>query len=762
MGRTLIIVESPAKAKTIERFLGRRYKVQASMGHIRDLPKSQFGVDIEADFEPKYITIRGKGQIVSRLRQEAKKFDRVLLATDPDREGEAIAWHLTEALDLPADEPNRIVFREITRDAVRSGVEQPRTIDRRLVDAQQSRRILDRIVGYKLSPFLWRKVRRGLSAGRVQSVAVRLICDREAEINAFQPEEYWSLTAVLSPAGRPETRFEARYHGPAGQGETPRAGDGASESRGADRHPIKSKDDMHQLLASLHGAGYRVVDVRRRERRRNPAPPFTTSTLQQEAARKLGFTARRTMRTAQQLYEGLEIQGEGTVGLITYMRTDSTRVAPQAVAEAAGLIRQRYGEAFSAPKAFGKQREGAQDAHEAIRPTSAARLPDDIKADLTSDQYRLYRLIWERFLASQMSPAVYDTVTADIRAGDHLFRATGSTLKFAGFTILYIEGRDDEESDDEGALPPLEADQVLELHDLVPRQHFTQPPPRYTEAMLVKALEEHGIGRPSTYAPIIETIQERGYVTREDRRFKPTELGTAVTELLKEHFPDIVDIEFTARMEDELDRIEEGQRAWREVLGEFYEGFEPMLARAEREAGRVELAVEETDEPCEVCGRKLVIKHGRYGPFLACPGYPECRFTKPLLEKTGASCPECGGEVVVRRSRKGRTFYGCANYPECRFVAWYKPTSRSCPKCGAFLMERRTRARGAYLQCSREACGHTEDAPAASQRPAAAEGAGQAMANSRRRSAPSAAEQEMAQVAGDVVRAGERQPVDVD
>ncbi|REJ36251.1 MAG: type I DNA topoisomerase, partial [Bacillota bacterium] len=445
MGRTLIIVESPAKAKTIERFLGRRYKVQASMGHIRDLPKSQFGVDIENGFEPRYITIRGKGQVVNRLRQEAKKFDRVLLATDPDREGEAIAWHLMEALDLPPDEPNRIVFREITRDAVRSGVEQPRVIDRRLVDAQQSRRILDRIVGYKLSPFLWRKVRRGLSAGRVQSVAVRLICDREAEIQAFQPEEYWTLTAVLSPVGE-DARFEARYHGPVDQvGEAdPEAG----ESQGGDRRPIRSKEDMERLLAGLAGASYRVVDVRRRERRRNPAPPFTTSTLQQEAARKLGFTARRTMRTAQQLYEGLEISGEGTVGLITYMRTDSTRVSPQAVAEAAELIRGRYGEAYSAPKTFGKQREGAQDAHEAIRPTSVSRLPDQIKDDLTPDQYRLYRLIWERFMASQMSPAVYDTVTADIRAGGHLFRASGSTLRFAGFTVVYIEGRDDEEHDE--------------------------------------------------------------------------------------------------------------------------------------------------------------------------------------------------------------------------------------------------------------------------------------------------------------------------
>ncbi|HEX6989635.1 MAG TPA: type I DNA topoisomerase, partial [Bacillota bacterium] len=556
MGRTLIIVESPAKAKTIERFLGRRFRVQASMGHIRDLPKSQFGVDIEAGFEPKYITIRGKGQVVNRLRQEARKSDRVLLATDPDREGEAIAWHLSEALDLGVDEPIRIVFREITRDAVRRGVEQPRAIDRRLVDAQQSRRILDRMVGYKLSPFLWRKVRRGLSAGRVQSVAVRLVCDREAEIQAFKPEEYWSLTAVLSPVGDRSAAFEARYHGPAGDGAGHEAAPGENgRPEAGDRPRIPSQEAMHRLLDSLHGVGYRVVDVRRRERRRNPSPPFTTSTLQQEAARKLGFTARRTMRTAQQLYEGLELRGEGTVGLITYMRTDSTRVSPQAVADAAALIRERYGEAFAAPRSFARQREGAQDAHEAIRPTSVRRLPDEIKDDLTADQYRLYRLIWDRFMASQMSPAVYDTVTADIGAGPHLFRATGSTLKFAGFTVVYIEGRDDESSDEEGALPPLQPGQLLELHDLVPRQHFTQPPPRYSEAMLVKALEEHGIGRPSTYAPIIETIQERGYVTKEDRRFKPTELGTAVTELLKEHFPDIVDIEFTARMESVLDRV---------------------------------------------------------------------------------------------------------------------------------------------------------------------------------------------------------------
>ncbi|HEX6989634.1 MAG TPA: type I DNA topoisomerase, partial [Bacillota bacterium] len=598
----------------------------------------------------------------------------------------------------------------------------------------------------------------GLSAGRVQSVAVRLVCDREAEIQAFKPEEYWSLTAVLSPVGDRSAAFEAKYHGPAGEAAGHKAAPGGNGRPDAgDRQRIPSQEAMHRLLDSLHGVGYRVVDVRRRERRRNPSPPFTTSTLQQEAARKLGFTARRTMRTAQQLYEGLELRGEGTVGLITYMRTDSTRVSPQAVAEAAALIRERYDEDFAAPRSFARQREGAQDAHEAIRPTSVRRLPDEIKDDLTADQYRLYRLIWDRFLASQMSPAVYDTVTADIGAGPHLFRATGSTLKFAGFTVVYIEGRDEESSDDEGALPPLQPGQVLELHDLVPRQHFTQPPPRYSEAMLVKALEEHGIGRPSTYAPIIETIQERGYVTKEDRRFKPTELGTAVTELLKEHFPDIVDIEFTARMESELDRVEEGTRPWREVLQEFHEAFEPMLEKADREAGRVELSVEETDEACEVCGRRLVIKHGRYGRFLACPGYPECRFTKPLLEKTGATCPECGGEVVVRRSRKGRTFYGCANYPDCRFVAWYPPTSQACPRCGAFMMERRTRSRGAYLQCSRESCGHTQDPPAkGSGTEAAGDGAAGGRGKGRRRSAPSAAEREMARVAGAVVRSGGR------
>lgn len=694
MAKPLIIVESPAKARTIEKLLGRRFTVRASMGHVRDLPKSQFGVDLENGFTPKYIAIRGKGDIIKDLRDSAKKASGVYLATDPDREGEAISWHLAELLGLDHS-ANRVVFREVTREAVEKALKQPRPIDPRLVDAQQARRILDRLVGYKLSPLLWRKVRGGLSAGRVQSVAVRLIIDREEEIDSFISEEYWTLEARLARRME-ESAFIARYHGP-----------------GDSRADLKHEGQVRELLEALEGLAYRVAEVKRKERRKNPPLPFTTSSLQQEASRKLGFTVRRTMAVAQQLYEGLSLGKKGSVGLVTYIRTDSTRVADEARREAQAYIRERFGAEFvEQARRAPAPRAGAQDAHEAIRPTSVARQSDEIKEHLTRDQYKLYRLIWERFVASQMSAAVLDTVTVDIRADSHLFRATGSTVKFAGFMALYIEGHDEEEKAEEegGLLPDLREGEELSLLELIPRQHFTQPPPRYTEAMLVKALEEKGIGRPSTYAPIIETIQQRGYVEKREKRFYPTELGRIVVSLLKQHFPRIIDVEFTARLEDQLDLIEEGERAWREVVDDFYRPFRKELEQAEKEMVEVELSLEESNVVCEKCGRRMVVKHGRYGKFLACPAFPECRNTRPIIEEVGVKCPLCGGEVVAKRTRRGRTFYGCNRYPECRFVTWARPVNRSCPACGAFLVETRSRRQGTGYRCVREECGYREEA----------------------------------------------------
>lgn len=692
MARNLVIVESPAKAKTIEKFLGRSYRVAASMGHVRDLPRSELGVDVDHGFLPRYITIRGKGEVVQKLREEARKADRVFLATDPDREGEAISWHLSQLLDLPKDQPVRVTFNEITRDAVRRAFESPRAIDATLVDAQQARRVLDRLVGYKLSPFLWRKVRRGLSAGRVQSVAVRLICDREQEIAAFRPQEYWTLGARLRAEGS-EAVFEARYHGTGGRKAT-----------------LETEAQVRAVMAEVEGAPFRVEAVQRRERRRNPAPPFTTSSLQQEAARKLGFSVSRTMRVAQELYEGVALKGEGAVGLVTYIRTDSTRVSAEAVEEAEGYIRARFGGDFVGTRpAGGKAGAHAQDAHEAIRPTSVLREPDAVKESLSRDQLRLYRLIWERFLASRMSPALLDTVTVSIEAGRHRFRATGSTVRFPGFMVLYIEGRDDEgEEEAAGTLPDLAEGQALGLVALEPQQHFTQPPPRYTEAMLVRALEEQGIGRPSTYAPIIATIQERGYVEKEDKRFRPTELGKVVTALLKEHFPEVVNVEFTAEMEKRLDEIESGRSPWQGVVGDFYGTFSATLKKAEETTGRVAVPAEETDEVCEVCGRPMVIKVGRFGRFLSCSGYPECRSSRPLAEKVEAVCPRCGGNLLERRSRKGRRFYGCARYPECDFVSWSRPVG-NCPRCGGVLVERGGRG-GAVRRCTQEGCGYVEEA----------------------------------------------------
>jgi len=683
LAKTLVIVESPAKARTLTRILGRNYLVKPSMGHVRDLPQSQFGVDVKNGFEPKYITIRGKGEIVRELREAARKTGRVLLASDPDREGEAIAWHLQHLLQLGADEPCRVEFHEITPPAVAEAVRHPRTIDFRLVDAQQARRVLDRLVGYSLSPLLWRKIRRGLSAGRVQSVAVRLICEREEEIRNFVPEEYWTLTArLVTPDGQP---FQARL---------------VTSER------IPDRQSMDNVLRALDGAAFRVREVKSKDKRRQPPPPFITSTLQQEAAKRLNFTARRTMSVAQQLYEGVPLGREGPVGLITYLRTDSTRVAAVAQEEARAYLRRRFGEAYLPPAPPGpvRKKEGSvQDAHEAIRPTGVYREPEGLKEFLTPDQYKLYRLIWQRFLASQMAAARYEITTADIPAGEYLFRAVGRVLKFTGFLELYEE-IPDEETEAGEELPPLEAGMLLELEELCPKQHFTQPPPRYTEASLVKTLEDKGIGRPSTYAPIIETILARGYVKRANRQFVPTELGFVVVNLLKQYFSQVIDVEFTAHMEKQLDLIEEGKLAWRKVVGEFYRPFQQVLAQAEREIEVIELEEETVDEYCPKCGRQMVVKSGRFGRFLACPGFPECRTTKPYQESIGVSCPLCGGKIVLRRGKKGRAFYGCSNYPQCTFTSWDRPTEKDCPVCGERLLAKGARSR--LLRCPK--CGHQE------------------------------------------------------
>lgn len=682
----LVIVESPAKAKTIGKYLGKKYMVKASMGHVRDLPKSQMGVDVENDFQPKYITIRGKGSILKELKDSSKKVKRVYLAADPDREGEAIAWHLANVLELAEDEPCRVVFHEITKEAVQEAFKRPRPIDMNLVNAQQTRRILDRLVGYNISPLLWKKVRKGLSAGRVQSVAVKLIIDREREIRQFVPEEYWTVTAHLIKDGQP---FQARFYG-----------------RGGNKEELRNEADVQALLAEIADQPLVVRTVKLSERRRHPAPPFTTSSLQQEAARKLNFRASRTMSVAQQLYEGIELGQEGSVGLITYMRTDSTRISNTARQEAATFIQAQYGDAYlpEKPRQYGPK-EGAQDAHEAIRPTSVHRTPEAVKPYLTRDQYRLYKLIWERFVASQMASAVLDTVTADLVAGDAVFRANGSKLKFPGFMKVYIEGTDDQE-EKETFLPPLSEGDRPELEKITPEQHFTQPPPRYSEARLVKTLEELGIGRPSTYAPTLETIQKRGYVRLEDKRFVPTELGELVIELMEQFFPDILNVEFTAQMESNLDLIEEGRMQWIQLLDKFYEDFQQKLQRAHEEMQKVEIQQEYADEACEQCGRPMVYKYGRFGKFLACSGFPECRHTKPIVKTIGVACPKCGGQIVERKTKRGRTFYGCDRYPDCDFVSWDKPAAQPCPECGALMVEKKGKNDKRTAQCT--SCGHQE------------------------------------------------------
>jgi len=661
MAKVLVIVESPAKARAISKLLGRKYLVKASLGHVCDLPKSQIGVDIEKAFQPKYITIRGKGELIKDLRESAKKADQVLLGPDPDREGEAIAWHLGNILDIPPDTPCRIEFHEITKKALEEAVRRPHQINFNRVDAQQARRVLDRLVGYNLSPLLWRKIRKGLSAGRVQSVAVRLICDREDEIKNFKPEEYWTLTARLKAQ---ESLFEANLF-----------------RKGEQKVNLAKEEDVNKVIEDLKTVDFVVAKITKRDRKRNPLPPFTTSTLQQEASRKLNFPVKKTMLIAQQLYEGLDLGKEGIVGLITYMRTDSTRLSEDAQNSAREYIKNTFGSAYVPEKAPQyKTARRAQEAHEAIRPTATERVPEKVKSLLTRDQYRLYKLIWERFIASQMSPAVLEATTVDIEAGSYLFRATGSVIRFPGFMKVYTE-IDEEES----TLPALVEGEKLTLQELVPKQHFTQPPPRYTEASLVKMLEENGIGRPSTYAPIIATIQSRGYVVKEDKYLYPTELGCIVVDLLKDFFPKIIDTEFTAGMEEKLDEIEEGHIPWQEVVADFYRPFKQDLEHAETEIGVIEVEEELSEEKCPKCGRNLAIKQGKYGKFLACPGFPECRYTQPYYENTGIPCPRCGGKIVVRKTRRGKKFYGCINYPECDFTSWDEPSKHVCPECGHFL-----------------------------------------------------------------------------
>ena len=682
MAKYLVIVESPAKVKTIKKFLGANYEVAASNGHVRDLPKSQLGIDVEHDYEPKYITIRGKGDILANLRKEVKKAEKIYLATDPDREGEAISWHLMAALKLEGKKVYRITFNEITKNAVKESLKNAREINMNLVDAQQARRVLDRMVGYRISPLLWAKIKRGLSAGRVQSVALRLICDREEEINAFIPEEYWSLDVNLKIEGEKKP-ITAKYYG-------------TEEGR----QSITSKEQADAVMASLEGAQYRVTEVKKGERMKKAPLPFTTSTLQQEASKVLNFSTQKTMRLAQQLYEGVDIKGEGTVGLITYLRTDSTRVSEEAELQAADFIKSRYGEEYQSEKSAEKKTgQKIQDAHEAIRPTDINRLPALVKDELPRDLFRLYQLIWKRFAASRMSGARYETTSVKIQATEHIFTLSASRLLFDGFMSVYMQEEDKEEEN--SLAKELDKDSRLEYLSFDPRQHFTQPPAHYTEASLVKTLEELGIGRPSTYAPTITTILARRYVVKENKNLYVTELGEVVNNMMKEAFPSIVDVNFTANMEALLDGVEEGTVKWKTIVSNFYPDLEEAVKNAEKELEEVTIEDEVSDEVCELCGRHMVIKYGPHGRFLACPGFPECRNTKPYFEKIGVACPKCGGDIVLKKTKKGRKYYGCINNPECDFMVWQKPSGEKCPKCGDMLLEK-----GNKLVCMNEQCGY--------------------------------------------------------
>ena len=684
MAKNLVIVESPAKVKTIKKFLGKNYEVVASNGHVRDLPKSQLGIDVENDFEPKYITIRGKGELLASLRKEVKKADKVFLATDPDREGEAISWHLISALKLEDKDISRISFNEITKTAVRDSLKNAREIDMNLVDAQQARRVLDRIVGYEISPILWKKVKRGLSAGRVQSVALRIICDREDEINAFIPEEYWKLDAQFHVEGQKKP-LTASFYGKDGS-----------------KLDIHNQEEMNLILSELEGKDAEIRNVKKSQRSKNPPLPFTTSTLQQEASKQLNFSTQKTMRLAQQLYEGVALKGKGTIAMITYLRTDSVRVSEEAQAMAESYIKEAFGEEYIGSGSTGKKgNNNVQDAHEAIRPTDITLLPSDVRELLPRDLFRLYQLIWKRFTASRMSPARYETKQVRIGLGSYEFTVTASKTVFDGFTSVYSTEEDKEKKN--LLLTNIDEDTKLTLGELEPSQHFTQPPDHYTEASLVKTLEELGIGRPSTYAPTITTIIARRYIAKEKKNLFVTEIGEVVNNIMKESFPDIVDLNFTAKVEGNLDEVENGDREWKSILREFYPAFDKEFEIAEKELEKVELHDEVTDTICENCGRNMVIKYGPHGRFLACPGFPECRNTKPYLEKAGVACPKCGKEILIRKTKKGRRYYGCEGYPDCDFISWQKPSAKKCPNCGGYMLEK-----GNKLVCADENCGYVE------------------------------------------------------
>ncbi|HFF8988043.1 TPA: type I DNA topoisomerase [Clostridium perfringens] len=683
MGQKLVIVESPAKAKTIEKYLGKNYVVEASMGHVRDLPKSQLGVDIENEYNPKYITIRGKGELLSKLRKLAKKSDKIYLATDPDREGEAISWHLANVLKIDENENCRIEFNEITKDAVKNSIKHPRKINCNLVDAQQARRVLDRLVGYEISPLLWRNVKWGLSAGRVQSAALKLICDREEEIKKFNPEEYWTVDVKLKKGKK---SFPVKL-----------------TTKNKKKIEIKNKEQADQIIDELKENEYIVSKIKKGTKNKNPLAPFTTSTLQQEASKKLNFMTKKTMSVAQQLYEGVEVKKFGTVGLITYMRTDSVRISKEAQEKALNFIDETYGKEYvpEEPRVY-KGKKNIQDAHEAIRPTYVEITPEIAKANLSNDQYKLYALIWKRFIASQMATCILNTNSLEIKNGDYTLRASGSTIKFDGFMKVYeyILGEEEESV----LLPELEENEVLKEESIEGKQHFTQPPARYSEAAFVKLLEEKGIGRPSTYVPTISTLISRKYVDREKKILIPTELGFIVNDILSNYFKQIVDTDFTAEMEVKLDNVEAGKESWTHIVDKFFTPLKEDIEKAEKEISKVIIEDKVSDVPCDKCGRLMVIKHGRFGDFLACPGYPECQNTKPIVEEVDANCPLCGGKILVKRSKKGNRFYGCSNYPECNFVSWYEPTNEKCPECGSYMVKRYSKSKGEYLQCSDKEC----------------------------------------------------------
>lgn len=685
MGQNLVIVESPAKAKTIGKYLGKNYVVEASMGHVRDLPKSSLGVEVEDNYTPKYITIRGKGELLSNLRKKAKKSDKVFLATDPDREGEAISWHLAKALKIDENKKCRIVFNEITKNAIKNAIKKPRKVDINLVDAQQARRILDRLVGYKISPILWRKVKWGLSAGRVQSVALKMICDREKEINDFKPEEYWSIECLLSKDKKSKSFLVKLF------------------SKDGKKIKIGSKEESDNIIDELNQNDFSVKNVKKSVKKKNPLPPFTTSTLQQDAYKRLNFSTKRTMSVAQMLYEGLEIKSHGTIGLITYMRTDSTRISEEAQTAAKDFITSTYGGEYVPEKQrIFKSKKNIQDAHEAIRPAHIEITPDQIKGDVKPEQYKLYNLIWTRFIASQMASCTMNTMTVEIENASYIFKASGSNIKFDGFMKVYNYTLSEE--NDEIKIPELEKGDALIKDSISGKQHFTQPPAKFSEASLVKTLEENGIGRPSTYAPIISTLLGRKYIEREKKTLEPTELGNIVNNLVSEYFKEIVDMEFTAEMENKLDRIEEGNEKWNSVVDEFYKPFAVSLDVAEKEIAKVTIEDKVTDIKCDKCGRFMVIKHGRFGDFLACPGYPECKNTKPIIEKLDVKCPKCGGDILLRRSKKGKKFFGCSNYPKCDFVSWFEPTNEKCDKCGAYMVKKYSKKNGEFLECSNSEC----------------------------------------------------------